>query len=65
MAQTNKTTDYDQSDEEWWQIAKTDAIHIDIGFDHSVNAKSASTSIRIIDEYGMFLGIVKIVATLT
>lgn len=65
VAQTGKTTDYIQSDEEWWQMAKTDAIYIDIGFDHSVNAKSASTSIRIIDEYGMFLGVVKIVATLT
>lgn len=65
VAQTGKTTDYVQSDEEWWQMAKIDTFYIDVGFDQSVNAKAASTSIRIIDENGMFLGIVKIVATMS
>ena len=64
VAQTGKTTDYDQSDEEWWQQAKKAGIYVDIGYDESVDAQSANTSVRIIDETGRFLGILKIVATL-
>ena len=63
VAQTGKTTDYDQSDEDWWQQAKINGIYLDVGYDESVGAMSADTSMRIIDDLGRFLGIVKIVVT--
>jgi len=63
VAQTGKTTDYDQSDEDWWQQAKINGIYLGVGFDESVDAMSADTSMRIIDDLGRFLGIVKIVVT--
>jgi len=63
VAQTGKTTDYDQSDEDWWQQAKINGIYLDVGYDESVDAMSADTSLRIIDDLGRFLGVVKIVST--
>lgn len=63
VAQTGKTTDYDQSDEDWWQQAKINGIYLDVGYDESVDAMSADTSMRIIDDQGRFLGVVKIVVT--
>jgi len=64
VAQTGKTTDYDQSDEDWWQQAKINGIYLDVGYDQSVDAQSADTSVKIIDDLGRFRGILKIVATL-
>jgi len=64
VAQTGKTTDYDQSDEDWWKQAKKNGVHVNVGYDESVGAQSADTSVRIIDDVGRFLGILKIVATL-
>jgi len=63
VAQTGKTTDYDQSDEDWWKQAKINGIYLDVGYDESVDAMSANTSMRIIDDLGRFLGVVKIVVT--
>jgi len=63
VAQTGKTTDYDQSDEDWWKQAKINGIYLDVGYDESVDAMSADTSMRIIDDLGRFLGVVKIVVT--
>ncbi len=60
VAQTGKTSDYKQNDEEWWQVAKQSGIHIqDVSFDESANVFSIDISVRIEDEDGNFLGILK------
>jgi len=61
-AQTGKTTDYYQADEQWWQKAKQDGIHVaDFEYDRSEDVYSTDIGIRIDDENGNFLGIMKVV----
>jgi len=60
IAQTGKTSDYRQDDEKWWQIARNDGFYIsDIEYDESVDAHSISIGVRIEDENGDFLGVMK------
>jgi signal transduction histidine kinase len=58
IAQTQRTSDYYQADEQWWQSAKTDGLCVDdIAFDESANVYSLDVGIRIDDEAGNFLGV--------
>src|SRR3989338_5131822 len=61
-AQTNKTTDYRQDDEEWWQSAKKDGLYVrDIAYDESTEVYSTDIGISINDRHGNFIGVMKIV----
>jgi len=61
VAQTGKTTDYKQWDETWWLTAKINGVSIQSGFDESAGVQSLDVSLRIQDEDGRFLGVVKFV----
>ena len=60
VAQTGKTSDYRQNDEEWWQVARNHGFYVsDVEYDESVGTHSISIGIRVEDENGNFLGVVK------
>ncbi|MCB0337111.1 MAG: cache domain-containing protein, partial [Bdellovibrionales bacterium] len=62
VAQTHRTSDYRQDDEDWWQRAKTDGIFVsDVQFDESSKAFSTDLCIRIEDSTHEFLGVLKVV----
>ncbi len=62
IAQTGKTTDYLQSDELWWIRAKADLLYIsEIHYDQSADVYSADIALRINDNLGEFLGVIKAV----
>jgi len=61
-AQTGKTTDYRQDDEEWWQIAEREGVFMrDVEYDESADVYSTDIGIKIEDEQGNFLGVMKTV----
>src|SRR3990172_5403537 len=61
VAQTGKTSDYKQDDEEWWQSAKRDNFYMkDIAYDESAGVHSTDISLKIDDEKGNFIGVVKV-----
>ena len=61
-AQTGKTTDYRQDDEDWWQKAKADEIYTeDLKYDQSSDVYSTAIGIRVDDDNGNFIGIIKVV----
>jgi PAS domain S-box-containing protein len=60
IAQTGRTTDYYQADEEWWQIAKRDGLFVsNITYDESSRVFSTEIAIRIDDANGNFIGVIK------
>jgi signal transduction histidine kinase/DNA-binding response OmpR family regulator/HPt (histidine-containing phosphotransfer) domain-containing protein len=62
VAQTGATTDYRQDDEEWWQLAITKRVHIcDVQMDKSAGIYSIDLCLRIDDEQGKLLGVMKAV----
>jgi signal transduction histidine kinase/HAMP domain-containing protein len=62
IAQTGKTSDYWQADEEWWQEAKRKGFHVSgFEYDESAGAWSMPISVRIDDAKGKFLGVIKTV----
>jgi len=62
IAQTGKTSDYKQNDEIWWIRAQHDKLYIsEIHYDESADVYSADISLRIDDERGGFLGVIKAV----
>ena len=62
IAQTGKTTDYMQNDELWWIRAKADGLYIsEIHYDQSADVYSADIALRINDNLGEFLGVIKAV----
>lgn len=62
VAQSGKTTDYRQDDEEWWQTAKNERFYIhDIGYDESADVYAIDFGIRIEDKKGDFIGVMKVV----
>ena len=62
VGQTSKTSDYRQDDEEWWQLAKKDGFYMrDIAYDESAGVYSTDIGIKIDDEKGNFIGIMKVV----
>jgi len=61
-AQTHKTSDYIQSDEMWWQKAKQNGIFLsEGGFDESAGVYASDIAIRILDNDGNFIGVLKAV----
>ncbi|MBU1006153.1 MAG: HAMP domain-containing protein, partial [Candidatus Omnitrophica bacterium] len=62
VAQTGKTIDYYQADEEWWQAAKRDGVYVsDAGYDESSGVYSVDICAEIKDDGGNFLGVMKAV----
>jgi len=61
IAISGKTTDYKQWDEQWWIQAKQNGVYFNTVYDESAGVNSLDMSIRIIDEYGKFLGVIKYV----
>lgn len=66
VAQTNRTSDYRQNDEEWWQQAKENGLYLgNVEFDSSANMYATDVALRIDGEQGEFLGVIKVVVSLT
>ncbi len=62
VAQTNKTSDYFQSDEDWWQQTVSDAsFHGEIEYDASAKAEGIPLYFSIRDDSGEVIGVVKAV----
>ena len=62
IAQSHKTSDYQQDDEMWWQKAKQNGVFLsEGGFDESAGVYASDISIRIIDADGNFIGVLKAV----
>ncbi len=62
IAQTGKTSDYRQDDEQWWQKAKENGLYVeDVDYDKSANVYAIDYAIRIDDDNGNFIGIMKVV----
>ena len=60
IAQTGRTSDYMQADEEWWQKAKTDGVYVsDIEYDESSKMYSFNIAVRTLNEYDYFSGVIK------
>jgi len=58
VAQSGKTTDYRQDDEDWWQEAKANGISIGkTEYDESAKTDVISIGIEITDEDGNFAGV--------
>ena len=59
-ALTNRTSDYRQNDEQWWQEAHANGVFFsDISYDESAGMYTVSISLRITDPNGAFLGVLK------
>ena len=62
IAQTNRTSDYRQDDEQWWQRAVADGLYItDVAFDESAAIHSIGICLRVDNENDEFIGVVKAV----
>ncbi len=62
VAQSHKTSDYKQDDEMWWQKAKQNGVFLsEGGYDESAGVYSSDIAIRILDDDGTFLGVLKAV----
>jgi len=60
VAQSGKTTDYRQDDEDWWQEAKVNGISIGkTEYDESAKTDAIPVGIKITDENGEFIGVLK------
>ena len=65
VAQTNKTSDYYQADENWWQAAKKDGLYVaNVKYDESAGIYSIDICVRIDDNAGNFLGVMKAVVNI-
>jgi signal transduction histidine kinase/ActR/RegA family two-component response regulator len=61
-AQTGRTSDYRQDDEEWWKRARDDGVYIaDVEYDESAGVFSTDVCVRVTDEVGRFMGVIKAV----
>jgi PAS domain S-box-containing protein len=62
VAQTNRTTDYYQADEEWWRVAQKDGLFVsDVNYDESSGTFSTEIAVKIDDANGNFAGVIKVV----
>lgn len=62
VSQTGKTSDYRQDDEDWWQYAVADGLFIgDVQFDESAGIFSIEICLRIDDDNGGLVGVMKAV----
>jgi signal transduction histidine kinase len=60
--QTSKTSDYRQNDEAWWQEAKENGLSVgDVSYDESSGVYSTEIGIRIDDQKGNFIGVMKLI----
>ncbi len=60
IAQSGKISDYRQDDEDWWQKAKVDGISIGkTEYDESAKTDVIPLGIKITDENGNFIGVLK------
>jgi two-component system sensor kinase FixL len=60
-ALTDKTSDYRQDDELWWEKARQDGLYVsDVEYDESSGIHSTAIAIRSNDEEGNFNGVVKV-----
>lgn len=64
VAQTGKTTDYRQDDEEWWWISREKGFYVsDVEYDESAGTYAISVGVRAEDESGNFIGVIKAVVS--
>ena len=62
VAQTGKTEDFSQNDEDWWQEAKKQGVFVeDVQYDPSSDVYSIDIGIRINDAQENFIGVMKVV----
>ena len=62
VAMSDKTTDYRQDDERWWQEAKTTGYFVsDVEYDESSSTIGIPIAVSITDASGNFLGALKVV----
>ena len=60
VAQTGKTFDYRQDDEEWWQETREKGLFVkDVGYNQILGLYTVDFSVRINDEDGNFMGVIK------
>ena len=65
VAQSEKTTDYYQADESWWQTAKESGVYVeDVEYDDSAEVYSIALCLRIEDANRDFLGVMKVVTNI-
>ncbi len=61
-AQSHRTSDYRQDDEDWWLLAHQDGVYVgDVEFDESTGVHAVELCFRVDDEGGRFLGVAKVV----
>lgn len=60
IAETGRTSDYYQADEEWWYRTEKEGFFVgDIEYDESAQTWTMSMGVRIDDKQGNFLGVLK------
>ncbi len=60
VAITIRTSDYRQSDELWWLMGKNQHVHIrEVSWDESADIYSADIVIKIVNDQGKFIGVLK------
>ena len=65
IAQSHKTSDFRQDDESWWQKAKQNGIFLsESGYDESAGVYSSDIALRIQDDDGNFIGVIKAVVNI-
>ncbi len=65
IAQSHKTSDFRQDDESWWQKAKQNGIFLsESGYDESAGVYSSDIALRILDDDGNFIGVIKAVVNI-
>jgi len=62
VAQSGRTTDYRQDDESWWHGAREEGVIVeDVEYDESAGVYSTDIAIRVEDDGGEFIGVLKVV----
>jgi len=65
VAQSHKTSDFRQDDEMWWQKAKQNGIFLsEGGYDESAGVYASDIALKILDENGNFIGVLKAVVNI-
>ena len=64
-AQTNRTSDYFQADERWWQMARANHVYIsDMTYDDSAGVHALDMAVAVCDAQGRFMGVIKAVLSI-
>lgn len=65
VIESDKTSDYKQSDEAWWQETRKNGIYVGgVEFDKSSGISSYTVAVRLDDENGNFIGVAKAVVNI-